>query len=475
MFCFSFLAGIAIASYVSIKLSGVFWYFIFLSFAGLIFVFRKDVKSRFVLIVLLLFVLGIGRYEIAFPKDNEKYISYYNGQEFSFVGYISGEPDVRIEDVRYLVGSEESKGKVYVRTQLYPRYKYGDRVKIDCDLAQPEVFDDFRYDMYLANMGVFSICNNPSLEKIEGRGGSAVFAKIMEYKNIFAGQVNRLWHEPYASFVAGLLYGYRGGLGDLQDYFNKTGISHIVAISGYNISIISVLLITIFVHLWVPRKKAFWIIIFSIFLFVVFAGASGSVVRAGIMGFLALLSKYLGRKNRMANSIIFTAVLMTIHNPFVLAWDVGFQLSFLATVGLVYLSPIFEDKTKMIPDIFSLKTLFLSTMSAIILTFPLVLYQFGRFSIVAPIVNVLVLWLIPFIMFFGFISVLSGFLFFPVGQIFAWLTFFGLKYIVAVAVWFSGLPFASVELKTPLLVVLVFYFLIFVFMFKANKEKSDLP
>ena len=167
LFCFSFLAGIAIASYVSIKLSGVFWYFIFLSFAGLIFVFRKDVKSRFVLIVLLLFVLGIGRYEIAFPKDNEKYISYYNGQEFSFVGYISGEPDVRIEDVRYLVGSEESKGKVYVRTQLYPRYKYGDRVKIDCDLAQPEVFDDFRYDMYLANMGVFSICNNPSLEKIE--------------------------------------------------------------------------------------------------------------------------------------------------------------------------------------------------------------------------------------------------------------------------------------------------------------------
>ncbi len=472
-FCLSFLIGIAIASVFELRFGFFIWYFLFLFLGGFIFVCRKNKKQRFILLNILLITVGAFRYGLAFPTDSEKYISYYNGQSYVLDGYISAEPDVRIEDVRYIVKSENLKGKVYVKNTLYPRYSYGDRVKIYCDLAVPEPFDDFRYDMYLANLGVFSICSGAKITKIDGQGGNMLFASLMEYKNIFADRVNRLWHEPYASFMAGLLYGYRGGLGDLQEHFNRTGISHIVAISGYNISIISILLITIFVRLWIPRKKAFWIIIFSIFLFVIFTGASGSVVRAGIMGSLALLSKYLGRKTAMLNIIVLTAVLMTVYNPFVLVWDTGFQLSFLATIGLVYLLPIFEKSCEKIPDLFSIKTLFLSTMAAIVLTLPLILYQFGRLSIVAPIVNILVLWLIPFIMLFGFLSVLLSFIFYPVGQVLAWIAFVGLKYITVITVWFSNLPFSSVDLKIPLGVVLFLYFLLIIFFIKkSSKTKS---
>ncbi|OGH58810.1 MAG: hypothetical protein A2725_03610 [Candidatus Magasanikbacteria bacterium RIFCSPHIGHO2_01_FULL_33_34] len=468
-FCFSFLIGVVIASIFKFNFDYVVWGFVFVILIGLLVAFRKSKSKVFIFVNVLLIILGICRYNFALPNDNEKYISHYNGNKFKFVGYISTEPDVRIVDIRYVVQSDDLKGKVYFKSTLYPRYDYGDRVEIECDLVTPEAFDDFRYDMYLANMGVFSLCVNPYVSRLDGYGGSIFFREIMKYKNIFAGQINKLWHEPYASFMAGLLYGYRGGLGDLQEHFNRTGITHIVAISGYNISIISIMLITIFVRLWIPRKKAFWIIIFCIFLFVIFAGASGSVVRAGIMGSIVLLSKYLGRKNRMANTIIFTAVLMTIYNPFVLVWDIGFQLSFLATIGLVYLLPILEDKFKKFPNLFSIKTLFLSTISAIILTFPLTLYQFGRFSIVAPVVNILVLWLIPFIMLFGFISVLLSFLFYPIGQMFAWLTFLGLKYITFITVWFSTFEYSSVEFQVPLFFIFVIYFVIFFIIYKLKK------
>lgn len=467
-FCFSFLFGIVIASVSELKIANKYWYAFF--FLSIVFVisFRKNSKYRFLAIIFFLILTGFFRYNIAFPNNIKNNISNYNGQKYSFVGYIGAEPDVRIEDARYIIKSENLKGKVYAKSLLYPRFNYGDRVRVECDLKTPEAYDDFRYDMYLANMGVFSLCNQANISKLDGSGGNIFFGKIMQYKNIFATQVNKLWHEPYASFMAGLLYGYRGGLGELQEHFNRTGITHIVAISGYNISIVSILLITLFVRLWVPRNKAFWIIIFCIFLFVVFAGASGSVVRAGIMGALALLAKFLGRKNRMANVIALTAVIMTIINPFVLVWDAGFQLSFLATIGLVYLLPILEAKFEKLPNIFSIKTLFLCTISAITLTLPLILYQFGRLSVVAPIVNILVLWLIPFIMLFGFLSVLLSLVFYPLGQFLAWIAFVGLKYIIVIVVWFSHLPFASLDLAIPFWLVLVAYIGIFYAIFKLN-------
>ncbi|MDP2692408.1 MAG: ComEC/Rec2 family competence protein [bacterium] len=476
LFCFSFLVGVIIHSLFQVKFPSFFWYLVFLFLSVLIIFFRNNKVYKFFLICLLLICLGFFRYNIAIPSESEKYISYHNGEKYDFEGFISAEPDIRIEDVRYVIkglpgqAGEKLKGKVYAKSQLYPRYNYGDRIWVECDLMTPEAYDDFRYDMYLANIGVFSLCARPQIYKLDGLGGNVIFGRVMTYKSIFAGRVNRLWHEPYASFMAGLLYGYRGGLGELQEHFNRTGITHIVAISGYNISIISIVLIILFVRLWVPRKKAFWLIIGCIFLFVVFAGANGSVVRAGIMGALALLAKYLGRKNTMLNVIVLTAVLMTIQNPFVLVWDVGFQLSFLATIGLVYLLPILENIFKKVPNIFSIRTLFLSTMSAIILTLPLILFQFGRLSVVAPFVNILVLWIIPFIMLFGFLSVLLSFVFFPLGQIIAWLSFIGLKYITVITVWFSNLPFASVDLGVPLWLVLVAYITIFSIIYKANKQ-----
>lgn len=461
-FCFCFLAGILFASFVNRKFDFIFLYFFFIFLSGFLIIFWRDQKPRFIFIGLLLFLLAFVRYNLALPDSSKNNISFYNDSDFSFEVVIDAEPDVRIDGVGYIVKPDNFSDKVYLKSKLYPRYEYGDRLRLECTLKTPVPIEDFRYDMYLARLGVFSICVNPQIEKIGSGEGNFVLKNILQFKQVFAERINKLWHEPYAGFMAGLLYGYRGGLGDLQTDFNRTGVTHIVAISGYNISVIAIILITFCVHLWIPRKYAFWLVVFGIFLFVIFTGASGSVVRAGLMGCLVLLAQQLGRLNRINNAMALTAVLMTVYNPFVLVWDAGFQLSFLATIGLVYLSPILKNKFKKIPDLFGIKESLISTLSAIIITFPLILYQFGRLSTVAPIVNILILWLIPFVMIFGFLSVFFSFIFYPLGQILSWFTFLMLKYITTVVGFFAGLPFASVELFIPIWVCLLVYLFIFI-------------
>ncbi len=464
-FCFFFLIGIAIASLINQKIDFVFIYLAAFILVAFVFIYKDDKKIQFTIYCLLITLVGFTRYNFALPKD----FKLPENKE-TITGYISSEPDVRQYGVRYivLVNSEQKtvnriKRKLYFKSQLYPRYKYGDELELTCKLENPEPIDNFRYDMYLANFGVFAICRNPKIEKIGTGEGNVVLSGVFAVKNTVASKVNQLWHEPYAGFMAGLLYGYRGGLGSLNELFNITGVTHIIAISGYNITIVASILMAIFVNLRINRKKAFWLIVLGIILFVIFAGASASVVRAGIMGVLVLLARQMGRRNKVANAMALTAVVMTLHNPFVLVWDAGFQLSFLATIGLVYFNPILEKRFRSIPEFMGLKESFISTISAITITLPLILYQFGRLSFVAPIVNVLILWLIPWIMLVGFLAVFAAFVFEPFGLVLAWVGWLGMKYVTLVVEFFARLPFAAYDFSISVWVMIFLYIWSFVF------------
>lgn len=383
---------------------------------------------------------------------------------------------MRTDGVRYVMivqkDAESGKainGKIYFRFDLYPRYGYGDRLAVTCKVAKPEPREPtpgergFRYDMYLARFGVFAVCNYPSVKKIGEGEGNAVQNNLLDYKSAIAAQISRLWHEPYASFMAGLLYGYRGGLGKLQNDFSRTGVSHIVAVSGYNISVIGIFLLFIFIHLfWINRKRAFWLVVACIILFVVFTGMSASVVRAGIMGILVLTAGQIGRQSSPANLLMLAACLMVLQNPFILRWDAGFQLSFAATIGLAYLAPLGSSFLKNVSPLFGFKEIFIQTMSAIIMTLPLLLYQFGTWSIVAPIVNVLVVGLVPFLMIGGAATVVVSFVSVLAGKILSLILWAGLEYVVQVVRWFSSLPFATVEVEFPWWGVVFSYCLIFV-------------
>jgi len=495
-FCFCFLIGVAIGSIVNQRIDFVYIYTVLSVIVPMGVMARKDAVHLFFAVCSLLIVIGFARYSLALPQPLD-----LPRDEQTFIATVASEPDVRQDGVRYIaeVISHKSKvisqiGKIYFKSNLYPRYQYGDVLQVTCKLQKPAPFDGFRYDMYLTKLGVQATCQRTEIGRIRTRDGNPALERIYALKQKTAERINELWHEPYAGFMAGLLYGYRGGLGTLSEQFNRTGVTHIIAISGYNISIIAQILIIACSYLWIPRKKAFWLVTGGLILFVFFAGLTGSVIRAGIMGFLVILAKQLGRLNRIGNAMAFTAALMTLHNPFLLIWDAGFQLSFLATLGLIYLSPIIETNLERLPTnfhdrdnwlarfigrvlgsaskMYSVKETFVATASAIVATLPLLSYQFGRVSIVAIIVNVLVLWIIPYLMLLGFGSVIISFIFYPLGQALAWTAWLGMKYVTAIVAGFSELPFAALEFRLSAPFMLLLYLIMIVLIQKSTAREK---
>jgi competence protein ComEC len=380
-FCFSFLAGVAVGSIYNHSIpSYVTWFLLYSTLLGIVYFYRHT-RARFICLILFIFVLGVVRYMYALPQNTSYSVMDHYGETVTFTGMVADEPDVRQDGVRYIVKimNNSLSGKVYAKTLLYPRYHYGEILKVECTLVRPEPVDDFRYDMYLARYGVSAICNHPKLAATGTMGGSTIKLAILDLKQAVADRVDQLWPEPYAGFMAGLLYGYRGGLGSLNTDFARTGVSHIVAVSGYNISLVTSICMIILIRLfWIPRKTAFWIIVSGIVLFVIFTGASSSVVRAGVMAIIVLLGGYLGRPRRTVNALVVTAVVMIVGNPLILFWDAGFQLSFLSTLGIIYLSPILTEKLNFLPDRWGWRESLVSTLAAIIGTLPLLLYQFGQ-------------------------------------------------------------------------------------------------
>ena len=442
--CLCFLAGVFAASLGSgnAALRGPCLTLLF-CLAALLFVGWRYVLPRLAIIGVIAFIAGSLRYAQAYPDEHAYGVRNLAGQTVTLAGFVAAEPDIRLSDQRLIVNVSDPPGRVYLKIPLYPRYAYGDRVKITCRLRRPEAMATdngrvFRYDMYLARLGVFALCENPVIAKIGGGEGSRARAEILRAKALVAGKVELLWSEPHASFMAGLLYGYRGGLGSLQEQFNLTGVTHIVAVSGYNITIIATILISLCTYLYIPRQRAFWFVVAGIVLFVAFTGASASVVRAGIMGIIALLGRQLGRPSRSGNVLVLAAAVMVAHNPFVLL-----------SLGLVYINPLIKNRFLAVPGMSGLNETLTSTLSAIIATCPLILYQFGRLSLVAPVVNILILWLIPWLMLLGAaavaVSFFSGFL----GQIAAGIAWVGLEYIIVVVRWFAAWPWASISVGLP--------------------------
>ncbi|MDZ4221489.1 MAG: ComEC/Rec2 family competence protein, partial [Patescibacteria group bacterium] len=366
------------------------------------------------------------------------------------------------------------QGRLLIKTTLYPEYAYGDLVEVKCAIEAPEQIEDFAYDKYLARYDIYSVCWRGSITKLDSGKGNPAMAGILTVKTAFMDSINAIISEPHAAFLAGLLVGARRGIPEyLLEAFNRTGTTHIIAISGSNITIIAAVIIGFLQYLGVHRRRAFWYITAGIIIFVIMTGATASVVRAGIMGIFVLLARQLGRASRATNALVFTAFVMLLINPKILIFDAGFQLSFLATVGLVYINPILQKYAKALPEVFGVKEALVTTISAMITTTPLILYQFGRLSIVAPLANILIIPAIPITMAIGFAAGTAGIVSETLGAILAWPAWLLLEYMIAVAEALSGLRFASLELGGfHWMLMLAMYAAIWWVLWRSNRKAT---
>jgi len=408
--------------------------------------------------------------------------SFATGNWITVQGIISNEPDRRPMQTKYTI--EISKlinesgaivpvtGKILATDRdQWPEFDYGDEVEASGKLEKPGKIETFHYDRYLSRYNIYSVIYFAKFKILSSGYGNPFFAVLFKIKQKFEGQINRLYAEPHASFLAGLLTGSRKGIPDhLLENFQTTGLTHIIAISGYNITIIiSIIAGLLF---WLPLKWRFLPAVGAIIAFTLFVGASAAVVRASIMGILGLLALQTGRIAHTRLAILWTLFAMLMWNPKYLWYDAGFQLSFLAVLGLTELAPYLDRWFTRIPKTLGIREALQMTVSAQLTAVPLIVVLFGQLSLIAPIANVLVAPAIPPAMLFGFLGTVVSYVWFPLGQLLAYIGWAFLQWIVIVATLLSHIPFASIETPAIGTVLILIYYGALVLLLIIKKQKG---
>ncbi len=396
---------------------------------------------------------------LSFDKDHVSTSStidwYANGEEVMLQGIIVAEPDKRPLQTKYTIAiyqlidiSTEVTGNVLVTDRnQYQSFAYGDHVEVTGKLEKPEPVEDFAYDKYLSINDIYSVIYRGNLTKIPQppttNYQTLLKRTLYNLKARFEKQINKLLPEPHASFMAGLLTGSRRGIPEgLMQKFNITGLTHIIAISGYNITIVIALISGML--FWLPPRYRLLPSVSAIILFTIFVGASAAVIRACIMGILGLLALHLNRKSNARLSILWTAFAMIAWNPKIFWYDAGFQLSFVAVIGLSELSPYIKPLLTHVTERFAIRESLLATLAANIATLPLIAILFGRISLISPLANMLVAPAIPLAMLTGFIVTIISFVFPTLGLLIAYSAWALLEWIILVATITSKIPFASI-------------------------------
>jgi len=472
----AWLAGIALAKAVDLP-----WQVLpvvgLAAFLGLL-LWRTDARVRWAASCALVLALGAGRFLLAVPRFDERSLATYNDAGWvTLEGVVVGEPDERERHTNLRVRAERLvlpdgveitvDGLVLVKAERYPQRWYGDRVRIEGFLETPPVLEEFSYREYLARHGVYSLIERAQITLLAERQASSLLHHLFVLKRYAHATIGRILPEPQASLLTGILLGVETGIpDDLMDDFSATGTTHIIAISGFNITIIAGIFAGLARRLF-GQRRATWVAIAGVAVYTVFVGASAAVVRAALMGVLYLLAQHLGRASYAPVSLAAAAVVMTALNPHTL-WDVGFQLSVAATAGLVlYTGPLeraFEraltrvtsaERARQIVELASEAVLV--TLAAQIITLPIILHHFGRLSLVTLLTNLLILPVQSYVMIFGGIATLLGLVVRPLGQVVGWIAWVFLTYTIETVRLTAWVPHASVPVQMNGWMVFTYY------------------
>lgn len=464
----SFLAGIIIAA--ALPLPAWVWTVIALAFFILyIFLRRSQLAARFsflstfpfIPLLPIFFFLGSAYYQARQPNTDAFHLIFYNDRSYDLLitGYIEDAPDYRdtytnltlnVEAVDSGDGDLHVSGHLLVRVDPNETYEYGERLRLRGKLKTPPENEEFSYRDYLARQGIHSYMTTAEVTRLPGEDGNPIYRLIFGFKEHLVANTYKIFPDPEASLLSGILFGVDTGLPKkLQDAFKTTGTAHIIAISGFNIAIIAGLFFRFFK--WTLKNErlgAIFAVIF-VFLYAFLVGGDPAVMRAAIMGSLSLFAKQVGRRNAGFNTLAVVAAIMALWNPLTL-WDVGFQLSFFATMGLIlYAEPLsnitirfFEKITKQEANAVAniINDNFMLTLAAQIMTIPLMLYYFHRFSWISFIANPFILPVQPAVMILSGLAVFVSLILQPIGQLLAWVAWPFAGYTIRMVEFFAKTP-----------------------------------
>ena len=504
--CFGFATGVLWRSFARISLETII--FIGLTYVLLVLLFplilkkNKLKKNRLkenwdvlISVFVLALLLGILRFHLADVQAPAAIEAQVN-KNVSFPALIVDEPAKNTSQVKLIAetnsgiemnfkshtnvrtNAETPKTGIVVFTKIDREFHYGDEIKVTGKLEKPANFMtdqdmEFDYVNYLRKDGIFYTMHNPKIEILSSGHGNFVKRVLFSVKERFDMAMTKAIPTPESTVMGGIILGERYAFSpSLRQSFMDTGTIHIVTIGGYHVTLVAQWIMEIFGFL--PKYAGIGTGIISIFLYVIATGGAQTSIRAGIMATLALVASATGRMYAASRALMISAVIMILINPFVLVYDVSFELSFMATIAIIFLSPLIEPYFKWIPWKW-LRDIVAITSSMYIFALPFILYRMGNLSLVALPANILIVPLMPLSMISGFITGFAG-LVSPAFAILPGKIAYALLYYQITAIsMLAHLPFAAVAIQNfSLPIVLVIYSIFFWIFWKEYGKGKDL-
>lgn len=437
--------------------------------------FWKKEKVRLVFIFLIFIFLGLWRFSYFVGEINSREVFQLNNNKQVFDGFIKNNPESTPKNQQFIIKTENKRGEanVLVYASIYPVFSYGDKLQLECILKKPEAIDDFSYDKFLAMKNTDLICYYPKIELLSPSEANPVLALIYKVKNSLKEQINNNIGEPGASVINAMVLGDKKFISEeVRLDFSKAGISHIIAISGMHIGIFIVGLGAILFLVGAGRNLSFYLIALFLIFYNILISFPSSSLRASLMGILILYSFKIGRLNKVYNSIALAAFIIVLANPMVIRYDLGFIFSFAAVLGIIYFFPIFSEKYKKVESRIMKYPLDIMSVSvaAQIFILPVIILNFGVLSLISPVVNLMVIGLLPFILIGVFASFFLS-LIFPAMSFFFFLPIkILMSYIFSVVDLMINIPLGVFIIDNfSKYYALIYYLLIILYIFYRKK------
>lgn len=450
-------------------------------------------ERRFLYLVLGLLVfsalLGVSRV-FMFDRSFSRELSQFQEKKVSLEGTIVSAPEYKDSSVSFYVSvsavaSAPAGGRVLVSTNPYETLEYGNRVLVEGTLKEPRTFETqsgrlFNYQQYLHAHRTTHVVPFAHVSVVGTDAGNRVIAFLQKVKNALVGRIESILPDPEAPLLSGLLLGEKQSLGDsLYTSFQRAGVVHMIVLSGYNVSLVAQALIK-GAGAFLPRVASLSIAGAGIVVFALMTGASETTVRASLMAGLLIVASVLRRPHDALRALLVAGAVMVLVNPYLLVYDLSFQLSFLATAGIIIFADTIAEKLSLLPKALGIRDIAGATLAAQIAVLPILIVSIGAVSVVSPFTNIIVLGAVPFAMAFGFLASMLSFIHPLVAFPATLVTEVLLTYILKVSVWFGNVPFASFNVPGPLVgaalfgTALLYGALLYVFMKQENGKKSPL-
>jgi competence protein ComEC len=454
-FLSSLLLGLAANSLHLISLKPLI--FIFSSFVVL---FLVSDKRLLLYLSLLIIALIISFYRVHVFNGN---ILISNQGMNKYSGFVVSEPETRGKSQVFTLCAED--GRNYeVKTNQFPKYQFADYLKVEGDLSS-------RNTKRYAAKNISGSLNYPhSIARVKNNELPFIIAlrkRLIGIKNIFQKKVGLLLPNANAGLINGVIFGTRATLDQsLRDLLVSSGTIHIIALSGFNITIIIDFFRRLTLHF--SRVAMFILTTLGIIIFILATGISASIVRAAIMGWVWLLAKQVGRQDDPLIAILFSAGVMAFLNPYIIFYDIGFQLSFAAFIGLIYLAPLFSAKLSFLGKGFG--ELFSASLGATVATIPILSYHFEGFSVIAPLSNLFILPFIPLLMLSGFLLGVTALMWPLAAAVFTHISWLLSEYFIRTISFFGKLSYASIDFRINSPVIVILFYLLLIQIILLNKR-----